>query len=235
MKICPRAELAVRGGISTHEVFERGVTVDCFCKSASKLHLAAASVKGARIGQRAQTNFASKLEGMISMQHGDVLDELVDVVGTVKFGEAGAASYAAAESLYRDVGHPAIGFRIVVRSAESKREAIIRLSIRLVRAVRSIELLGEVIRPETEGIDHRRIRDVIPLRPKKQRIGLHVRPPVGLDDGRAVGHQSGVMANEHLAVDGVLVAQVEIGLGQSVVRVEVGVKVSGKAAWRKAP
>ena len=80
--------------IAAKEVLERGVAV-----RVSKLHLATAAIEGAGIGQSAQADLAAELEGMISMQDGNVFNELVDVVGAIEFGETGAATDAGAESL----------------------------------------------------------------------------------------------------------------------------------------
>src|SRR5882757_4038617 len=158
------------------------------------------------------------------MQDRNVVDKLIYVVRPVELGEAGAAPQTSIEALECDIRKTTIRFCVVVGAAEPKRETVTGLSVGLAGTVRSIECLVEVVRAKPEGIDYRGVRDVVPLCSDKKRPRLVGRPPVGLDDGCAIGDQPPVRADKHLAVDCVLLAEVKINLRETIVHAIVGVK-----------
>ena len=204
--------LSIAAARPGHEVFQR-----------AESDLATAAVECASVPDACTAGLASHLEGVMSAQIRNVIDELEDVIRAIVLGEAGAATDAAGEVGQRDVRKPADGFRCAV----AEGNAVVGLAIARTLAIRCFEPLIKPVITKSERIDDGRTGDIVPLRSRKINPRIIARPPVRLSDGLIVDNQSSVRADVILTVDRILIAKMEIHLCQAAVYGILGVEASG--------
>src|SRR5690242_17958676 len=157
---------------------------------------------------------------MLAAKDGEVVYELVDVIRSIKLRETRAAPDRTREAGDADV------CKAAVRRVVNEIDAVIRCAVRSA-AIRGQEPLIEVIEPKADCVDQSRSRRVVPLRPGKLSIGLVIGTPEGLADGLIIYDETTVAADEVLGVQGVLVVELKIELGQAVVHAVVCIQARG--------
>src|SRR5438309_9238303 len=204
-------DLSIAGGRSRHEVFQR-----------AESHLPPAAIESAPVADRGVAVLASHLEGMAATQNRKIIDVFQDVVRTIVLGEAGAATDTTGEVRQSDVREATVRLRCAV----AEGNAIVRRASRA-GTVRSFKELIKPVKAKPQSVDYRRALRVVPLQAKKMDPCIVVRPPVWLGDRLVVHNQTAMRSNVVLSIQRVLLAGMQVNLGETAVHVIFGVQASG--------